>query len=372
MSAFSLLSLACADDAFSQSVVPKAVPESAASAAQIQAIDAMMSRLLKPEAPGATVLVTENGKQLIRKAYGLADVAHGVPLQPQMALRVGSVTKQFTAAAVLLLVEDGKLAVTDDIAKILPAWPATNPLVTIDNLLAHTSGIPNYTALPRFSAVMRTDTSISQAIAFFKNEPPEFGPGQRFSYSNSNYFLLGAIIEAASGTTYPDFMQGRIFQPLGMTHTRIETDMATPPSPAIGYTRGRKGVEPVADYSMSWPFAAGALRTSVDDLAIWHQAMVSGTLLKPEAWKRMMTSRVLANGKPTGYGYGLFIRKRRGQIAIEHGGDIGGFSADTLYLPADNIYITVLANNDSLDTPPDELVEKIAALCTGRNRSAWW
>jgi len=329
-----------------------------------RSIDAMLSRHLKPGAPGATVIVTDHGVPLFRKAYGLANVAGNVALDPAMSLRVGSVTKQFTTAAIMLLAEQGKLALSDRIDQYLPGYPKTDTPVTIEHLLTHTSGIRNYTALPRFGEVMTADVSVDEGIAFFKDAAPEFKPGDRFAYSNSNYFLLGAIIERVSGMPYADFMAQSIFAPLQLTHTAIETGAAA--APVVGYTQERRNVVASPDYSMRWPYAAGALRTSVDDLALWDQAIAQGKLLKPESWNRMATSYQLHGKRPTGYGYGFFIRTMRGKAAIEHGGDIGGFSADTLRFPQEGIYIAVLGNSDSANPAPDALAEKIAALVLQR------
>lgn len=359
---------AVASDVLVQNSATAAFADAAAAisdntAACAQAVDASLSRYLKPANPGATVIVTKNGRILFRKAYGMADLSQGQALQADMSLRVGSVTKQFTAAAIMLLAEEGKLAVTDDIVMYLPDYPTRGQHITIEHLLAHTSGIRNYTALPQFVHKANSPVSITQAIDFFKDAVPEFTPGERFSYSNSNYFLLGAIIEKVSGMPYAEFMQQRVFKPLQLQHTFIETDAGKPVIPVItasGYSHTRKGDEAAPQYSMSWPYAAGALRTSVDDLAVWNQAIVEGRLLKAESWKKMSTPYVFKNGRSSPYGYGFFIRKIHGKDAIEHGGDIPGFSAGTLRLPGDGLYVAVLGNSDSLIVAPGVLVETIA------------
>lgn len=331
---------------------------------RVRAIDAMLQRYLKPGVPGAVVLVTDHGTPLFRKAYGLAKVSENVALDPGMSLRVGSITKQFTAAAIMLLAEQGKLALSDKVGQYLPAFAGADSPVTIEHLLTHTSGIRNYTELPHFVERMNSDVSVEDGIAFFKDAKPEFAQGDRFAYSNSNYFLLGAIIERVSGMPYADFMARNVFEPLQLTQTRIETGAA--PADVIGYTQERRKVTVSPDYSIRWPYAAGALRTSVDDLALWDQAIVQGKLLKPESWKRMATSYRLHGIHATGYGYGFFIRSIRGKAAIEHGGDIGGFSADMMRFPQEEIFIAVLANNDAGDPAPDELAAKIAALVLPR------
>lgn len=336
-----------------------ATREASVTAAHAQAIDAMLSRYFKPGEPGATVIVARHGTVLFRKAYGMADAQKGTPMQAELALRTGSITKQFTAAAIMLLAEQGKLDVSDEVGKHLPDYPMRGRRVTVEHLLTHTSGIRNYTALAKFGAVMAKEVSVAEGIDFFKDAAPEFQPGQRFVYSNSNYFLLGAIIENVSGMSYPDFMQRHIFQPLQMRSTEIEQD-ASPVSAVRGHTRNRKGVASVPSYSMSWPYAAGALRTSIDDLARWDGAIRDGALLTAASWERMASDHALSDGSKTGYGYGWFIRKLAGSHAIEHGGDIGGFSADMWRFPKEEIFIAVLGNSDAHDPAPDAIAEKIA------------
>jgi CubicO group peptidase (beta-lactamase class C family) len=212
---------------------------------------------------------------------------------------------------------------------------------------------------------MTKDVSVDEAIAFFKEVPLQFQPGQRFSYSNSNYFLLGAIIEKVSGMRYSDFMQQQIFQPLQMHSTVIETS-TSPVSSVYGYTQDKKGIANVTRYSMDWPFAAGALRTNVDDLVRWDVAITKEMLLKRESWDRMATEYTLNGGGRTGYGYGWFMRKLSGSFALEHGGDIGGFSADTWRFTKEGLFVAVLTNNDSHDPAADSVAEKIAKIILRR------
>ncbi|MDO8653195.1 MAG: serine hydrolase domain-containing protein [Undibacterium sp.] len=326
-----------------------------------QEIDAMLLKYFRLEEPGAVVIVSEYGAIIFRKAYGLASIETKLRLQPELTLRVGSITKQFTASAIMLLAEQGKLSVTDEIGKYFPKYPEHSRHVTIEHLLTHTSGIRNYTVMPQFGDLMTNDVTVDDGISFFWDVAPEFQPGQRFSYSNSNYFLLGAIIEKVSGEKYSDFMRQHIFLPLQMDDTVIE-DADTPSSPVIGYTENRKNILSVAHYSMSWPFAAGALRTNVDDLVRWDLAIAAGALLKRESWDRMATDYTLNDHRRAGYGYGWFIRKIGGNTVLEHGGDIGGFSAHIWRSPQNGIFIAVLANNDAHKPEPDNIAEKIAKI----------
>lgn len=351
---FVTLALPCTSHAQQEAVAERTATERAA------AIDSLLSKHLKPDAPGAVVIVTDHGTPLFRKAYGLANVPEKLALDPSMSLRVGSITKQFTAAAIMLLVEQGRLSLSDKIDKYLPEFSQKETAITIEHLLTHTSGIRNYTALRGFGERMGSDVSVQEGIAFFKDASPEFAPGDRFAYSNSNYFLLGAIIERITGMPYADFMARHVFEPLQLTHTTIET--GNTPAAVIGYTQERRKVTAAPAYSMLWPYAAGALRTNADDLALWNQAIAQGKLLNPESWQRMSTSYRLRGSRPTGYGYGLFIRTLHGKAAIEHGGDIGGFSADAIRFPQEGIFIAVLTNSDAGAPAADALAEKIAGL----------
>lgn len=341
--------------------VATAIDETDTSYFRTQEIDGMLSKYFKPAEPGATVVVSQRGTILFRKAYGFANTEANVALRPELPLRTGSVTKQFTAAAIMLLAEQGKLTLADEIGKYFPQYPEHGRHVSIENLLTHTSGVRNYTEFPQFGSLLTQDVRVDDAIALFKDAPLQFQPSQRFSYSNSNYFLLGAIIEIVSGMRYPDFMQQQIFIPLKMRHTEIES-AASPVATVIGYTQGRNGIVSVPHYSMSWPYAAGAMRTSVDDLVRWDSAITAGAILRRESWDRMSTNFKLNGGGHTGYGYGWFIRKLDGINALEHGGDIGGFSADTWRFPNEEIFIAVLANSDSHEPAPDVIAEKVARI----------
>lgn len=323
-------------------------------------IDTALSRYFVSDHPGAAVIVTRNGKILFRKAYGMADMEHEVALQPDMTLRLGSITKQFTAAAIMLLADQGKLSISDDINKYLPDYPTRGATITLENLLTHTSGIRSYTEMRKHAEIMRDDMTVQQMIDFFKDERLEFQPGERFSYSNSGYFLLGAIIEKVSGMPYAEFMEKHIFEPLHMEHTAYDRNQPTVPQPVKGYTATRNGFEPAPLISMTQPYAAGALRSNVDDLALWNDAISTGKLLSSESWKRMFTSSMLNSGASTGYGYGWFIRKMNGVEVFEHGGLIPGFSADMLRFPQEGIFIAILTNDDAQNPPPISLAQKVA------------
>lgn len=306
------------------------------------AFDRILAPHYRDHVPGAAVIVLKDGKTVFRAAYGMADIDRHVPMTPDMVFRLGSLTKQFTAVAIMLLADEGKLAVTDDITRFLPDYPTHGRRITIEHLLTHTSGIRNDTDMPEFVDKMRTDMSVQQLIDFFKNEPLDFEPGTRYSYSNSGYVLLGAIIERVAGQRYASFMAERIFEPLGMRHTAYEGHERTGAKRVTGYNRDRQA--PVL--SMTQPFAAGALVSTVDDLARWEVAVSSGKLLKPHTWRRVFAPYVLSNGKVTNYAYGWMIGEVKGHPTSEHGGAIPGFSSYVIRLPKERIFVAVLTNDD--------------------------
>ncbi len=291
------------------------------------------------------MLVVQDGRPVLRKGYGLAEVELAVPVRPEMVFRVGSVTKQFTAACVLKLVEEGRLSLSDEITKFLPDYPAGGRRVTIEQLLTHTSGIKSYTEIPaRYPNRLREDWTLAQTIDFFKNEPFDFEPGTKWHYDNSGYVLLGAILEKVTGKAYANLVSEWIFEPLGMKDTRYDSETAIVPRRASGYQTGPGGIVNASYLSMTQPFAAGGLISTVDDLARWQAALDAGRILSAESRRRMWTPVTLPDGTPTRYGYGWGIWSYEGHAVVEHGGRINGFSTANLRLPDDRIYVAVLSN----------------------------
>ena len=355
--------LACLIALLTLSTSPRAAVAQPALSARL---DAVVSRAFAPDQPGAAVVVVKDGAVVYRKARGLASLELGVPLQPDSVFRLGSITKQFTAAAVMLLVEDGKVALTDPVEKYLPGYPTHGHVITVEHLLTHVSGIMSYTSIPGyFPKRIRTDVSLAELIDGFKSEPMQFAPGQRYEYNNSAYVMLGAVIEKASGQDYATFMQQRIFGPLGMSQTTFGSNEPIIKGRVQGYSRD-KGVVRNADFlSMTQPHAAGSLVSSVDDLAKWDAALTAGTILKPASLARMATPYTLKDGTSTGYGYGLQVGTLRGRPTLEHGGGIPGFSTYALRLPEQRVYVAVLANSDTPAASPETMAKRLAALAVG-------
>ena len=327
--------------------------------------DELLTRTYPAGEPGAAVLVVKDGKTVLRKGYGLANVELGVPIQPDMVFEIGSVTKQFTAAAILMLAERGLLSVDDEITKHLPDYPTHGQRITIDHLLTHTSGIPSYTGTPEWMGRVREDLKVEQLIAMFKDRPLDFAPGERWAYNNSAYVLLGAVIEKVSGKTYEDFIEQEIFKPLGMTRSSYGHNTELVPGRVEGYDKGRDGYQRARYLSMTQPYAAGSLLSTVDDLARWSDALWAGKVIKPESLKRMLTPAKLSSGRSTRYAYGLGVGEYAGRTLVEHGGGIFGFVSDTLRVPDEGIFVAILSNNADSNPQPEALAFRIAAKALG-------
>jgi CubicO group peptidase (beta-lactamase class C family) len=337
-----------------------------ASAEVAARIDQVLSAAYKADGPGATVIVVKDGKTLFRKAYGLADLEHKLPLAPDTVMRIGSLTKQFTSTGILMLVEEGKIKLDDDITVYLPDYPTRGKKITIEHLLTHTSGIVSYTGKPGYRSSMANDLTVQQMIDSFKNDPLDFEPGSRYQYNNSGYFLLGAIIEKVSGKPYYKFVEERIFVPLGMNNTAYEGHERSKAGRALGYTGGPQGFAPSARLSMTQPYAAGSLVSTVDDLARWDAAVSSGKLLKSASWQRAFTSYTLASGAPTNYGYGWELGNFRERPMIGHSGGIPGFNAYALRVPAEKLYVAVISNANSSLMSAGDAAFQAAAIAVGK------
>jgi CubicO group peptidase (beta-lactamase class C family) len=329
-------------------------------------IDAVMAEIYKPGEPGAAIIVRKDGKTIFRKGYGMADMELGVPVEPDMVFRLGSITKQFTAVSILILAEQGKLSLRDEITKVLPDFPTQGRTITIEHLLTHTSGLKSYTNLSEWLPLWRKDMTVREIIDLTKDKPMEFAPGERWNYNNTGYVLLGAVIEKVSGLTYEDYVNKNIFGPLGMKHSYYGNTERIIPRRIPGYQMGKDGFVNAPYLSMTQPYAAGSLLSSVDDLAIWNDAVFSGKLLKKEWLDKAFTPYPLKNGGSTGYGYGWFIANYQGHRFIEHGGGINGFSTYEMTLPEDHIFLAILTNSAIGSRGPEPRAFKIATLLLGK------
>jgi len=320
-------------------------------------LDEYLAKCVEVEQFSGSVLVSHAGQTVLAKGFGWANVEHQVANTPQTKFRLGSITKQFTAAAILLLQEQGKLDVHDAVEKHLSDAPQAWEAVTIHHLLSHTSGIPNFTDFPEYSQTLMVPATLEQTIARFRDKPLEFAPGERFNYSNSGYLVLGAIIEKSSGKTYEAFVQENICEPLQLRDTGYDHLAPVLAHRAAGYDRQSEGVVNAAYLDMSIPHAAGALYSTVEDLGRWDQALTAGKLLSARSFAAMYTP---VKGD---YAYGWTVRSKAGRKEIAHGGGVNGFNSYILRYPEEKACVVVLSN--VAPAPTERMAHDLAAIVFG-------
>ena len=304
-----------------------------------------------------SVLAAQGNEVLLSKGYGSANLEWEIPNTPSTKFRLGSVTKQFTAASILLLEERGKLRVDDLVMKHLSDAPAAWEKITIFHLLTHTSGIPNFTSFPDYRSTEAFATTPEKLVARFRDKPLEFAPGERMNYSNSGYVLLGYLIERISGESYASFVQKNIFTPLGMKDSGYDSNSAVITRRAAGYEPGPNGPINAGFIHMSIPHAAGALYSTTEDLLRWEQGLFGGKVVSAASLQKMTTPF------KNDYAFGLTVRTEKGRKVISHGGGIEGFSTSLIYYPDDKLTIAVLGNLNG--SAPDQIATQLASLAHG-------
>jgi len=330
-------------------------PERLAALIDSAATDAVARHLT----PAVSIGVSRGGRTIYAKGFGWADLENQVQATAETVYQIGSITKQFTAAAILQLVEQGKLSLDDRLTRFFPDWPAPGNQVTIRQLLNHTSGIKSYTGLgPRWrNVIQRLPLSHDSLIATFEHEPFDFAPGTEYRYNNSAYYLLGVVVEKVSGEGYAEYLARHVTGLQGLRSTSYCDPRALIPHRARGYV-GAQGEFRNADYiDMATPFAAGALCSTVGHLLAWTRALEGGRVVQPESY-RLMTSPVpLPNGKPQSYGFGLGVGEFQRHKIVSHNGGIDGFRSQKASYPDDSLIVVVLANNET--DLPDRLEKTI-------------
>jgi len=299
--------------------------------------------------PSASVAVVQHGKLVYTHAYGLARLDPKTPATPDMRYSIGSISKQFTAAAILLLQEDGKLSLDDVVGKYIPGLTQGDK-VTIRQVLSHTSGYQDFWAEDYLMTPMRKPASAQQILDTWAKKPLDFEPGTKWQYSNTNFVIAGRIVEIVTGAPLMDLLTTRIFRPLGMhsvwnsDETKLTTADATP------YIRNALGPLRLAPKEgRGWMFAAGELAMTAHDLALWDESLIAQTILKPESYKQMFTEVKLKDGKGTKYGLGVEVTERAGRRSIEHSGEVSGFVSDNEVLVDDGVAVVVLTNQDAVN-----------------------
>jgi CubicO group peptidase (beta-lactamase class C family) len=303
------------------------------------------------------VLVARDGHVLFEKAYGLANREHDVPNKIQTKFRLGSVTKQFTAMAIMILAERARLHVKDPICIYIQDCPQQWKDITLQNLLTHTSGIPSFTEFPDNDHYERLPMTPLDSIARFRDKPLDFEPGSQFHYSNSGYLLLGYIIERISGKKYEDFLRENIFEPLGMRNSGYDHPWIILKDRASGYVRKDQQWRNAMLMEMDTPFAGGSMYSTVGDLLIWDQALYSDKLISPQSSKEIFTA--FETKYPDGwfsrhrYGYGWLLTTWFGRKLVWHSGGIYGFCSTILRYPKDRTLVIVLENEEENEEEED-------------------
>ena len=288
-----------------------------------------------------TMLVMQKGKVMYKKAFGMADREWNIPNTVDTKFRIGSVTKQFTAACILQLAEQGKLSLDDKLTQYIPDYPKGDS-ITIHMLLNHTSGIANYTDLPEFWPTAILPLSTDSMIALFKNKPLDFSPGTKWNYSNSGFFLLGVIVEKASGKTFTDYLQEHIIKKLALKNTLMDNLDSVLSFRAKGYGKNNAGVwQHAMQISMEGPYSAGAMVSTVDDLYYWTKALHSNKVLSAASTQKMLTPY------KENYGYGIGIDSLKNHKRVSHSGGIPGFLSYLGYFPDDDLCVVIISNNGS-------------------------
>ncbi|MEM7055117.1 MAG: serine hydrolase, partial [Pseudomonadota bacterium] len=324
----------------------------------------MLNSIFPDDAPGAVAVVSRDGEVIFNQAFGMANIGLDVPLETTHVFRLASVTKQYAAAAILALIEDGELALDDPISKFLPEFPVGE--VTIHQLLNHTSGIKSYTAIDGYmtSEAIRADVSTDELVAMFADEPVDFEPGEQFRYNNSGYVLIGAIIEAVTEQPWNTFIRERLLLPQGIETTDAYADQAVLAGRVQGYAGPAENPIRAPFLSMTQPHAGGSLMGTALDVDRWNWALHTGRVLSSDSYLQMITPDGAAtqarNGQ--GYGYGIGVSEWFGRPVYNHGGGIFGFSTYALWLPAEALSVVVLSNRIGPGWSPENLSLRLIGL----------
>jgi CubicO group peptidase (beta-lactamase class C family) len=316
-------------------------------------VDRIASQVLEQTGvPSASLAVVDHGKLVYTHGYGMARLADGdsaaVEATPQMRYSIGSISKQFTAAAILLLQEEGKLSLDDHVGKYIPGLTRGDE-VTIREILSHTSGYQDYWPEDYVMTPMLKPESAEQIMATWAKKPLDFEPGTKWQYSNTNFVIAGKIVEAVTGAPLMDMLVSRIFRPLGMKSVWNSDEAKLTSVDATAYYRHALGpLREAPKEGRGWMFAAGELAMTAHDLALWDQSLIAETVLKPDSYKQMFTEVKLKDGNGTHYGLGVEVMDRNGHRSIEHSGEVSGFVSDNEVLVDDGVAVAVLTNQDAV------------------------
>jgi D-alanyl-D-alanine carboxypeptidase len=333
-------------------------------------IDAAVNQILSStKVPSASIAIVKDGRIAYLQAYGQARLSPPMEATPPMQYSIGSISKQFTAAAVLLLAQEGKLNLNDPVSKYLPELTRARD-VTIRMLLSHTSGYQDYWPEDYVMTSMMAPTTAQYILDTWGKRPLDFDPGTQWQYSNTNYVIAGSIVEQVSRMALIDLLEKRIFLPLGMENVYDADASRLPATDPTGYERYALGPpRPSPQEGAGWMFAAGELAMPAHDLALWDISLIDRSLLSPASYTQMFTPVPLKNGDSTGYGLGVFLRKRDGHAVIEHSGEVSGFVSENMVFPGDRAAIIVLTNEMATQAA-SMIADRVAPMILGIASSA--
>jgi D-alanyl-D-alanine carboxypeptidase len=303
--------------------------------------------LAKTGVPSASVAIVKDGQIAYAHAYGQARLKPATAAQPEMRYSIGSISKQFTAAAILLLQEQGKLSLDDTVSKFIPDLTRANE-ITIRQLLSHTSGYQDFWPQDYAMPFVLQPTTAEKIMDQWARKPLDFDPGTKWQYSNTNYVIAGVIVEKASGMPFFQFVREQVLAPAGIRDAADSDQQKLSKPDPEGYIRyGLGPLRPAPAEGKGWMFAAGELAMPAEDLAKWDISMIHQTVLKPASYREMETEVVLKNGVGSNYGLGVFVRDQAGHRMLEHSGEVSGFTAENIVYPDDRVAVVVLTNQDA-------------------------
>lgn len=319
--------------------------------------------LAESRAPSAAFAVIRGKDTLAYGAHGLANVDAWRAPTAATIYQMGSITKQFTSAAIMKLVDQGRVRLDDDVSKYVPQFPLQGKKVSIRQLLNHTSGIHSYTASPGWAKTWNDALTPDAIVKFVAADTFDFAPGTAYRYNNTGYVLLGMVIEKASGQAYAKYLDAQFFKPLGLRQTSYCPSRTSDPAFALGYTKGATGTVRPQFMDLSHPFSAGALCSTVGDLVKWQRLLDGGKVVSPASYLLMSTADSLNSGRTIGYGFGLVPGVFNGHKTVSHTGGIPGFATAATYVPGDSLSIVVYTNYDGAS--PNTLVQNLLRIAYG-------
>ena len=331
------------------------------AAPSMSAIDSLFTSFAKPGFPGASLLVVTRDSTTLRKSYGLSDVEAGTSVTPATNYRLASLTKQFTAMSVMLLVAEGKLTLDTPVSQLLEGFPRYAGGVHVRHLLTHTSGVWDYEDFVPDTQQTQVHDADVLSLLRTRTDSAYFPPGTAWRYSNTGYALLALIVEKVSGMRFADFLKTRIFDPVGMSNSiAFEDGRSTVSHRAFGHTVHGDTVTRTDQSSTSAVLGDGGIYSSVDDLAKWEAAVRAGALVDSAAWRSIYTPFTLSDGSSSGYGFGWFIDDFKGHRRYRHHGETRGFTNSIMRFPDDSLTVIILTNRS--DSAPWDIAERVAAL----------